>query len=442
MDLDLKASDLLADLFSGVADDDGELQAMLAAPRIESRQSESSASSLASSPLPSLLFDNTSDLVGEVKAYCRFTHELVRVRFPTDANGWLYRIDLGGTSQHRWDHSGILNMVVRHSTCMKAVLPRSVCRNCNMKEYWRVKCGDPDDTFFIMCEHAASIDAATQILRHVQIGQPIPISDADIQLYENAQVSLFNVSPRKRPIDLDDKRRRMETLRLQLCTAVPRPPMALADELEMRTNSELIDMLAAGSAESTSTALLPVSPVRAVYQSPPPSVLLPVYQRLLSAIIVQSGNIRTVDRVELQNMMVRISQSTRAAIVPSDDLGRLFMQLGVPLSASLYLKPSVISWLTNTSSLSEDVVSFQLGFYVAPTGHIYEMIKADDQLPPFVTNAKHGLAQNYQVALHSAKQRSGVRPVLMMLPVQQNEKGPLFHGSNMLVLGSVGSGGQ
>ena len=79
---------------------------------------------------------------------------------------WLYRIDIGGTSQHRWDHSGILNMVVRHSTCMKAVLPRSICRNCNMKEYWRVKCGDPDDTFFIMCEHTVSLDAATQILRH------------------------------------------------------------------------------------------------------------------------------------------------------------------------------------------------------------------------------------------------------------------------------------
>ena len=186
MDLDLKASDLLADLFSGVADDDGELQAMLAAPRIESRLSESSASSLASSPLPPLLFDNTSDLVGEVKAYSRFTHELVRVRFPMDANGWLYRIDLGGTSQHRWDHSGILNMVVRHSTCMKAVLPRTICRNCNMREYWRVKCGDPDDTFFIMCEHTVSLESATQILRHVQIGQPIPITDGDIQLYENA----------------------------------------------------------------------------------------------------------------------------------------------------------------------------------------------------------------------------------------------------------------
>ena len=125
MDLTLKASDLLAELFSGVADDDGELQAMLAAPRLQSGLSESSsASSLASSPLPPLHF-NTSNRVGGVNAYCRFTHEFVRVKFPTDANGWLYRVDLGGTSQHRWDHSGILNMVVRHSTCMKAVLPRT-----------------------------------------------------------------------------------------------------------------------------------------------------------------------------------------------------------------------------------------------------------------------------------------------------------------------------
>ena len=81
MDMELKASDLLADLFSGVADDDGELQAMLAAPRLHSGLSDSSASSVASSPLPPLplqLNSNTSGLVGEVKAYCRFTHELVR----------------------------------------------------------------------------------------------------------------------------------------------------------------------------------------------------------------------------------------------------------------------------------------------------------------------------------------------------------------------------
>jgi hypothetical protein len=104
----------------------------------------------------------------------------------------------------------------------------------------------------------------------------------------------------------------------------------------MRTNNELIDMLAAAPFGCNSTAFLPVSPVRTVHR--PPSVLLPVYQRLLTAIILQAGHVRSVDRIELQNMMVRISQSTRAAIVPSDDLDRLFMQLGVPLSASLCLK--------------------------------------------------------------------------------------------------------
>eukprot|EP00966_Prymnesium_polylepis_P313633 7247371-Prymnesium_polylepis.1 len=153
-------------------------------------------------------------------------------------------------------------MVVRHSTCMKAGLPRSICRNCNMKEYWRVKCGDPGNTFFIMCDHTVALDTAIQTLRHVQIGEHIPISEAEVDLYDKAQVSLFNVSPRKRPIDFDEKRRRMESLRHQLCTVVVRhpPSIGLADVLEMRTNSELIDMPAAAPVAFTSTALLPVSP--------------------------------------------------------------------------------------------------------------------------------------------------------------------------------------
>eukprot|EP00966_Prymnesium_polylepis_P299111 6911306-Prymnesium_polylepis.1 len=112
-----------------------------------------------------------------------------------------------------------------------------------MKEYWRVKCGDPDDTFFIMCDPAVSMDAAIQTLRHVQIGESTPISEAEVGLYDRAHVSLFNVSPRKRPIDHDEKRRRMESLRNRLCAVVTHPPpsIGLADELEMRTNSEVIN---------------------------------------------------------------------------------------------------------------------------------------------------------------------------------------------------------
>ena len=70
------------------------------------------------------------------------------------------------------------------------------------------------------------------------------------------------------------------------------------------------------------------------------------------------------------------------------------------------------------------------------------MIKTDDQLPPFILHAKHGLIQNYQVALKSAKQRVGVRPVLMMVPIKCGFNGPLFDGSSMLALGSVGNCGE
>mgnify|MGYP007078262854 CR=1 FL=1 len=182
--------------------------------------------------------DPTSDVVSEVKAYCRFTHELVRLPFTMDATGWQCRDDLGGTSQHRWDYSGIISMVVRHSTCMRAVLPRSICRHCKMKEHWRTKCAEPDDTFFIMCDHSVSVDVASHTLRQIQIGEPISISEADILLYDKAQVSLFNASPRKRPIDHGEKRRRMDNLRQQLCTTSVKPSTGLADMLEKHTNTE------------------------------------------------------------------------------------------------------------------------------------------------------------------------------------------------------------
>ena len=50
----------------------------------------------------------------------------------------------------------------------------------------------------IMYDHTVAMDTAIQFLRHVQIGEPISISEAAVNLYEKAQISLFNVSPRKR----------------------------------------------------------------------------------------------------------------------------------------------------------------------------------------------------------------------------------------------------
>ena len=109
MEYDLKASDLF-DCFA--EDDDLELKAMFGAPRLQSGMSDSSTeSSLA--PSPSLLSSNltysTSDVLSEVKAYCRFTHELVRLQFPwTRTAGNIVTISVA--------HRSIVGTIVAFST--------------------------------------------------------------------------------------------------------------------------------------------------------------------------------------------------------------------------------------------------------------------------------------------------------------------------------------
>ena len=62
--------------------------------------------------------------------------------------------------------------------------------------------------------------------------------------------------PRKRPIAFDRKRRRMESFFVSSCAL----SMGLADELERRTNNEVIHMLAdpADALSVSSTAFRPV----------------------------------------------------------------------------------------------------------------------------------------------------------------------------------------
>lgn len=320
MDFHLTASDLLADLFADVEGDDGELQAMIEAPRVDSRVSEVSSvsSSSVSPPLPRVDFGDTFCQDDSLLAFCKFTRELIRMRFPSDTSGWTYRVDLGGTSQHRWDYAGVLVLVVRHSTCMKAVIPRAMCRNCQMKEIWRRECAQPDDTFFLLTEMSVLDELAIQALRQVQIGETIPIIDSEMQLYDIAQICPLSVSPRKRAVNADEKRKKMEMLRRQVCSLSVVSPRALglAAELELRSNHEVMSMLSLpeSSESASSTALLPLSPVRTVpvaFPSPgqvPASLvskipLLHVYEGLVCKIISQSGLQRDIDQADIMDLL-------------------------------------------------------------------------------------------------------------------------------------------
>ena len=63
-----------------------------------------------------------------IEVFCTFNGWIVRIEYPTAQNGWTYRADLGGHSQHRWEFGNVMILMARHSTCGRAVFPRDLCR--------------------------------------------------------------------------------------------------------------------------------------------------------------------------------------------------------------------------------------------------------------------------------------------------------------------------
>ena len=47
-----------------------------------------------------------------VEAYCTFNGWIVRIEYPTQELGWIYRPDLGGHSLHRWEWGNVLVLLV------------------------------------------------------------------------------------------------------------------------------------------------------------------------------------------------------------------------------------------------------------------------------------------------------------------------------------------
>jgi hypothetical protein len=90
-----------------------------------------------------------SDEVFYIKAFSMFTCMSIILEYPSEHNGWVYRPELSGNSQHRWDLKGSVSIVVRHSTCKKAIIRRGLCRNCIMKSVWRRECSLPCNTFYV-----------------------------------------------------------------------------------------------------------------------------------------------------------------------------------------------------------------------------------------------------------------------------------------------------
>lgn len=91
-----------------------------------------------------------------VNAFVEWDNSLVEIEYPTAKNtSWTCRIDCGSHSQHRWsafDSSGneVMQLVVKHCSCVKSLIVQPLCRNCENRATWRRPCETPQNVFYIL----------------------------------------------------------------------------------------------------------------------------------------------------------------------------------------------------------------------------------------------------------------------------------------------------
>lgn len=209
----LSVADILSDIFD---DEEGDLEDLLCNP-----------SDLASFfPPPPL-----------VKAYSKMTRQLVNLRFPTEEAGWVYRKDMGGNAQHRWEYDNSLVLVARHSTCAKAVLPRQKCRNCSMKHVWRRECADPDDTFFLFPLSSNAVFALSKIV----VGPVIFLNQEEKKLYASSEPKVDLPIHKRTASEEETKLERVKKLKAR-CTN-DQTCFRLEEEVSKCSNEYLIQVM-------------------------------------------------------------------------------------------------------------------------------------------------------------------------------------------------------
>ena len=136
-----------------------------------------------------------------IKAFCTMNGMVVRIRFPRAEDGWVYRYELGGHTQLRWDYQNTVILIARHNTCMKSIFPRKPCRNCFMKAVWRRECIDPDDIFYLMAVHER-VHAAVAL--QTIVIETVDASDEEVRVYSGSTPKA-NLT-RKRSLDEEAQR--------------------------------------------------------------------------------------------------------------------------------------------------------------------------------------------------------------------------------------------
>ena len=117
-----------------------------------------------------------------VSVFVEWANVLVEIDYPSDTNSfWTMRSDCGSHSQHRWssfDGAGqeVMQLVVKHCSCVKALIMQPMCRNCQNRDTWRRQCDTPQNVFFVLAvgdEVEAAALLEPMILKRTHISQEL-----------------------------------------------------------------------------------------------------------------------------------------------------------------------------------------------------------------------------------------------------------------------------
>lgn len=90
-----------------------------------------------------------------IKVFIEWNNCLVDMLYPSQQSMWKKRDDCGSHSQHRWsiydDNSKeLIQLVVKHNSCEKALGQQVLCLHCKNKVHWRQPCLTPQNIFYIL----------------------------------------------------------------------------------------------------------------------------------------------------------------------------------------------------------------------------------------------------------------------------------------------------
>lgn len=384
-----------------------------------------------------------------IQAFCTFNGWFVKLQYPNEGNGWSYRADLGGQSVHRWEYGNSIVLMARHSTCGRAVIPRSLCRNCEMKQVWRVKCCEPCDTFFILPAGSTSLCVSAL--------QPLIFSAkaATAQEYSMYTRCAPKASlTRKRGNDSEERINRMlrrETaLRYQIGggTEPNEDERPLLEQLEDAlltsiggTNHQaeqlVLPSMTTGTLPTVGDSVGPISVN--MLRAPSLSQLScqrdtrSAYNILLTILSAQGASVKlaTIAQIGSSHPLIKSTQPLREPNVCLDRLVQPF-NITTTKPLMLILKSLLATWITtmSTTNASADHIVLHVGFYAPPSTNVYNDLCNNNVLPPFLLQAMHRV----ETYLSKLKTRPNVPPFMV---VYFNPNGQMVHGTHMLPLCSI-----